>query len=40
MNILLQRKEEIETHFGKKATIAPNLLSMVGQGERLFVPHR
>src|SRR5213079_1370665 len=30
MNILLQTKEEVETHFGKKATMAPNLLGMVG----------
>jgi hypothetical protein len=36
MNILLQTKEEIETHFGKKATMAPNLLGMVGQGEEAF----
>ena len=36
MNILLQTKEEIETRFGKKATMAPNLLGMVGQGEEAF----
>src|SRR2546423_10506752 len=36
MNILLQTKEETETHFGKKATMAPNLLGMVGQGEEAF----
>jgi hypothetical protein len=36
MNILLQTKEEVETHFGKKATMAPNLLGMVGQGEEAF----
>src|SRR5438045_8570737 len=36
MNILLQTKDEIETHFGKKATMAPNLLGMVGQGEEAF----
>ena len=36
MNILLQTKEEIEAHFGKKATMAPNLLGMVGQGEEAF----
>jgi len=33
MKILLQTKEEVETHFGEKATVAPNLLGMVGQGE-------
>ena len=36
MNILLQTKEEVETHFGKKATMANNLLGMVGQGEEAF----
>jgi hypothetical protein len=36
MNILLQTKAEVETHFGKKATMAPNLLGMVGQGEEAF----
>ena len=36
MNILLQTKEVAETHFGKKAMIAPNLLGMVGQGEKAF----
>src|SRR6059036_1240191 len=36
MNILLQTKEEVEAHFGKKATMAPNLLGMVGQGEEAF----
>src|SRR5438270_10897874 len=36
MNILLQTKEEVETHFGKKATMAPNLLGMVGQGEESY----
>lgn len=36
MNILLKSKSEAETHFGKKATIAPNLLSMVGQGEKAY----
>src|SRR6059058_3648898 len=36
MNILLQTKEEIEAHFGKSATMAPNLLGMVGQGEEAF----
>ncbi len=34
MNILLQSKKDVETQFGKKATMATNLLSMVGQGER------
>lgn len=33
MNILLQTKEEVETRFGKKATMAPNLLSMMDQSE-------
>ena len=36
MNILLHTKEEAEAHFGKRATMAPNLLGMVGQGERAF----
>ncbi|PYK65951.1 MAG: hypothetical protein DME45_13580 [Verrucomicrobia bacterium] len=36
MNILLQTKEEVETHFGKKATMEVNLLGMVGQGEEAF----
>jgi hypothetical protein len=36
MNILLQAKEQVEAHFGKQATMAPNLLGMVGQGERAF----
>src|SRR5205823_10876296 len=36
MNILLQTKKDAETHFGKKATMAPNLLGMVGQGEEAF----
>jgi hypothetical protein len=36
MNILLQTKEEVETRFGKEATMAPNLLGMVGQGEESF----
>jgi hypothetical protein len=36
MKLLLQTKEEAETHFGKKATMAPNLLGMVGQGEEAF----
>jgi len=36
MNILLQTREDVETHFGKQATMAPNLLGMVGQGEEAF----
>jgi hypothetical protein len=36
MNILLKSLPEVEKHFGKKATIAANLLDMVGQGERAF----
>ena len=36
MNLLLQTKEDAETHFGKKATMAPNLLGMVAQGEEAF----
>jgi hypothetical protein len=36
MNILLQSKQDAEIHFGKSATIAPNLLGMVAQGERAF----
>ena len=36
MNILLQDKQEAETHFGKKATMALNLLGMVAQGEKAF----
>jgi hypothetical protein len=36
MNILLQSKEEIEGQFGKKATMAVNLLNMVRQGEKAF----
>ena len=36
MNILLQTKDEVERHFGKKATMAPNLLGMVAQGEEAF----
>ena len=33
MNLLLQTKEDAEIHFGKKATMAANLLGMVAQGE-------
>ena len=36
MNLLLQTKEEAERHFGKQATMAPNLLGLVGQGEKAF----
>src|SRR4051795_11393758 len=36
MNLLLQTREDAEVHFGKKATMAPNLLGMVGQGEKAF----
>ena len=36
MNILLQAKKDVEAFFGKKGTIAPNLLDMVGQGEKAF----
>ena len=36
MNLLLQTKQDAETHFGKTATMAPNLLGMVGQGEKTF----
>jgi hypothetical protein len=36
MNLLLETKEAAEDHFGKSAVMAPNLLSMVGQGERSF----
>ena len=30
MNILLKAKNEVEAQFGKKATMAANLLNMVG----------
>ena len=33
MNLLLQAKHDAEIHFGKPATMAPNLLGMVAQGE-------
>jgi hypothetical protein len=36
MNILLKPKNEVEAHFGKKATMATNLLNMVGEGEKAF----
>ena len=34
MNLLLQSKQAAEQHFGKSATMAPNLLGMIGQGEK------
>ncbi|HJT81306.1 MAG TPA: hypothetical protein VJ719_08930 [Chthoniobacterales bacterium] len=36
MNLLLQSKQTAEQHFGKHAVMAPNLLGMVGQGEKSF----
>ncbi len=36
VNILLQTKEDAEAHFRQRATIASNLLEMVGRGERAF----
>src|SRR5438067_5302590 len=36
MNLLLQSKQVAEEHFGKSAMMAPNLLGMVGQGEKSF----
>ena len=36
MNVLLKSLPEVETHFGKKATIAISLLDMVNEGERAF----
>ncbi len=36
MNLLLQTKQDAETQFGENATIAPNLLGMVAQGEKAF----
>jgi len=36
MKLLLETKEDAEIHFGKKATMAPNLLGMVAQGEEAF----
>jgi hypothetical protein len=36
MNILLKSLAEVEAHFGKKSTMASNLLDMVGQGERAY----
>src|SRR4051794_2527456 len=34
MNILQKSKADVETHFGKSATMSANLLGMVGQGEK------
>ena len=36
MNLLLQSRQLAEEHFGKTAMMAPNLLGMVGQGEKSF----
>jgi len=36
MNILLETKEDVEAHFGQRATMAVNLLGMVNRGERAF----
>ena len=36
MNLLLQSKQTAEQHFGKSAVMAPNLLGMVGQGEKSY----
>lgn len=36
MRILLQTKQQVEAHFEKQATIAPNLLGMVAQGEKAY----
>jgi hypothetical protein len=36
MNILLKTKQDAEAYFGKKATIAINLLGMVNEGEKAF----
>ena len=36
MNILLKSLTQVEKQFGKKATMAPNLLDMVGEGEKAF----
>jgi len=36
MNILLRSKSEVEAQFGKKATMAINLLNMVAEGEKAF----
>jgi len=34
VNILLKSLAQVEEHFRKKAMIAPNLLDVVGQGEK------
>ncbi|MFL6515824.1 MAG: hypothetical protein ACJ8M1_12465 [Chthoniobacterales bacterium] len=36
MNLLLENKQAAEQHFGKSAVMAPNLLGMIGQGEKSF----
>jgi hypothetical protein len=36
MNLLLQTRDAAEQYFGKRAVMAPNLLGMVGQGEKAF----
>ena len=36
MNLLLETRQVAEEHFGKAAMMAPNLLGMVGQGEKAF----
>jgi hypothetical protein len=36
MNLLLESRETAEQHFGKTAMMAPNLLGMVGEGEKSF----
>ncbi len=36
MNLLLQSKQTAEQHFGKGAVMAPNMLGMVGQGEKSY----
>jgi hypothetical protein len=36
MNLLLETKQAAEQHFGKSAVMAPNILGMIGQGEKSF----
>ena len=36
MNILLHTQADVEVFLAKKGTIAPNLLDMVGQGEKAY----
>lgn len=36
MNLLLESKQAAEQYFGKSATMAPNLLGMVAQGEKSY----